>query len=110
PSSTTPPSSNTQSSSNNTPPSSNAQSSSSNNTSSGWINIPLKTWSSRPAPAAAAGPYPSPYEGKHSRLLFDSKRGRMVLAGGDYEWTTGTLDGSQLVWAIDLSQGNTWTP
>lgn len=81
----------------------------------GQIDIPLRTWVSRPLPAMGTGPYPIPYEGKHSRLLFDSKRSRMVLAGGDYEWDgslgapEGTLNGSSYVWAIDLSQGNTWT-
>lgn len=47
---------------------------------------------------------------KHTRQLYDSKRGRMVLAGGDYsvpENGGGSYSG-QMVWAIDLARGTTW--
>jgi chitodextrinase len=76
----------------------------------GWINLPLRTWTSRPLPVSGLGPYAIPYEGKHSRILFDSKRGRMVWAAGDYYSLQANGGGSNLIWSIDLSDStNTWT-
>jgi len=80
------------------------------------LDLPLRTWVPRRAPDIGAGPMPNG-TGKHSRLLFDSKRARMVLAGGDYAYvetghnTENNRSGMQLVWAIDLSKGEqaTWT-
>ncbi|HSE06905.1 MAG TPA: hypothetical protein VLK35_22350 [Methylomirabilota bacterium] len=79
------------------------------------LDLPLRTWVSRPAPEPGQGPLPNG-TGKHSRLLFDSKRGRMVLSGGDYTYREAGHDinrrsGMHIVWAIDLSKGEqaTWT-
>jgi hypothetical protein len=48
---------------------------------------------------------PYNFGGKHCRLLFDSKRNKMVLAGGDYENTyIDYQDGMPMIWSIDLSQ------
>jgi hypothetical protein len=79
------------------------------------LDLPLRTWVSRPAPGVGQGPMPEG-TGKHARLIFDSKRGRMVLAGGDYMYTEPGIDtaenysGMQMVWQIDLGQGEraTW--
>lgn len=80
------------------------------------LDLPLRTWVSREAPAVGAGPLANG-SGKHSRLLFDSKRNRMVLTGGDYSYAEngweneGDRSGIHIVWAIDLSKGEeaTWT-
>ncbi len=79
------------------------------------LDLPLRTWMPRPAPGVGQGPMPDG-DGKHSRMLFDSKRGRMVLAGGDYAYeepgiqTSERYSGIHLVWSIDLSHGDhaTW--
>ncbi len=74
------------------------------------VALAARTWVPRPAPAIGKGPMPGG-TGKHSRLLFDSRRNRMVLAGGDYMYaepgmdTRDNFEGMQMVWAIDLSQG-----
>lgn len=76
----------------------------------GALDLPPRTWVPRPAPVAGLGPMPDG-TGKHSRLLFDSKRKVMVLAGGDYIYaetgvdTTENYSGMQMVWSIDLSRG-----
>ena len=79
------------------------------------LELPLRTWVSRPAPDAGEGPLNNG-TGKHARLLFDSKRGRMVLTGGDYSYREPGHDidrrsGMHIVWSIDLSKGDqaTWT-
>ena len=69
-------------------------------------DFPNRTWVALPQPAIGAGPSAS--RGKHMRLLHDSKRGRMVLTGGDYPYTQGDGNALQLVWAIDLAKGPTW--
>jgi hypothetical protein len=69
------------------------------------LDIPLRTWISRPLPTGTAGPSPTPYGSKHTRLLYDSRRGRMVLTGGDYFNAHISSNGSQMVWAIDLASG-----
>ena len=71
------------------------------------LDIPLRTWVSRPLPTGTAGPNSIPYGGKHTRLLYDSRRGRMVLTGGDYFNAHVSDNGSHLVWAIDLASGPT---
>ena len=58
-------------------------------------------------PTGTAGPNPIPYGGKHTRLLYDSRRGRMVLTGGDYFNAHVSDNGSHLVWAIDLASAPT---
>ncbi|MGH7397282.1 MAG: hypothetical protein ACRELW_07080, partial [Candidatus Rokuibacteriota bacterium] len=80
------------------------------------LDLPLRTWVPRRAPEIGAGPLPNG-TGKHSRLLFDPKRGRMVLTGGDYAYAEngqeneGDRSGMHIVWGIDLSKGEqaTWT-
>ncbi|HEY7253689.1 MAG TPA: hypothetical protein VIG37_24580 [Methylomirabilota bacterium] len=75
------------------------------------LDLPLRTWVSRPLPTGTAGPSPIPNGSKHTRLLYDSRRGRMVLTGGDYVNAYISSNGSQLVWAIDLASGPapSWT-
>ena len=75
------------------------------------LDIPLRTWVSRPLPAGTDGPGPTPNGSKHTRLLYDSRRERMVLTGGDYVNAYISSNGSQLVWAIDLASSPTpaWT-
>lgn len=75
----------------------------------GGITLTPRTWSPIPAPSSDQGPYAKPLEGKHSRMLFDSTRGRLVVAGGDYYGTFAQGDGSTEVWSIDLAQGSSWT-
>ncbi|HEX7215770.1 MAG TPA: hypothetical protein VF578_16280 [Methylomirabilota bacterium] len=75
------------------------------------LDLPLRTWVSRPLPTGTSGPGPVPDGSKHTRLLYDSRRGRMVLTGGDYVNAYISSNGSQMVWAIDLASGSapTWT-
>jgi hypothetical protein len=75
------------------------------------LDLPLRTWVSRPLPTGTSGPSPVPNGSKHTRLLYDSRRGRMVLTGGDYVNAYISSNGSQLVWAIDLASGPapSWT-
>jgi len=70
------------------------------------LDVPERTWVPRPQPVVGEGPSAS--HGKHMRLFHDSKRGRMVLTGGDYEYTRGDGNGNQIVWAIDLARGAKW--
>jgi len=70
------------------------------------LDIANRTWVALPQPSVGAGPSAS--RGKHMRLLHDSKRGRMVLTGGDYPYTQGDGNALQLVWAIDLAKGPAW--
>ena len=69
------------------------------------LTIPERTWVSRPLGTGYGGPGLRPYGGKHTRLLYDSKRGRMVLTGGDYANPHISDDGNQMVWALDLGSG-----
>jgi hypothetical protein len=69
------------------------------------LTLPDRTWVSRPLASGFGGPGLRPYGGKHTRLLYDSKRGRMVLTGGDYANAHISDDGSQMVWAMDLASG-----
>jgi hypothetical protein len=74
------------------------------------LDVPPRTWVPRPLPQPD-GESPIPYGrgAKHSRVLFDSKRGRMVLAGGDVlHPNIGNGNGNSTVWAIDLERGNRW--
>jgi hypothetical protein len=48
----------------------------------GKLDLPLRTWVSRPLPTGTSGPGPTPNGSKHTRLLYDSRRGRMVLTAG----------------------------
>jgi hypothetical protein len=72
--------------------------------------IPLvvhdRTWV--PRPQSGVGEGPSASRGKHMRVFHDSKRGRIVLTGGDYPYTRGDGNALQLVWAIDLAKGAKW--
>ena len=70
------------------------------------LEVPDRTWV--PRPQSGVGEGPSASRGKHMRLFHDSKRGRMVLTGGDYPYTRGDGNGLQLVWAIDLAKGAKW--
>lgn len=72
--------------------------------------LPERTWVSRPLGTGYGGPGLRPYGSKHTRLLFDSRRGRMVLTGGDYPNPHISDDGNQMVWAMDLGAGSnpTW--
>jgi hypothetical protein len=65
------------------------------------LDIPNRTWVSRPLPDGKRAPGSS----KHTRLIYDSRRGRMVLTGGDYSTPPIPHDGSQMVWAMDLASG-----
>jgi len=60
-----------------------------------------RTWT--PIPAGPMG-----YTSKHTRLIHDSRRGRMVLAGGDGTGPEGDSYTGQNVFAIDLAQSATW--
>lgn len=75
------------------------------------LDLPDRTWVSRPLPSGFDGPGLRPYGSKHTRLLYDAKRGRMVLTGGDYPNPYISDNGSQMVWAMDLASGPapTWT-
>jgi len=76
------------------------------------LDIPDRTWVSRPLGTGYGGPGLYPYASKHTRLLYDSKRGRMVLTGGDYSKREIDSDnGGHLVWSMDLASGPTpkWT-
>jgi len=42
------------------------------------------------------------------RMTFDSKRGKLITAGGDYAINGDSNNGNQPVWAIDLAKGTTW--
>ena len=70
------------------------------------LEVPDRTWV--PRPQSGIGEGPSASRGKHMRLFHDSKRGRMVLTGGDYPYTRGDGNALQLVWAIDLAKGAKW--
>ena len=70
------------------------------------LDVPDRTWVPRPQPVVGEGPSAS--KGKHMRIFHDSKRGRMVLTGGDYPYTRGDGNALQLVWAIDLAKGSKW--
>jgi hypothetical protein len=72
--------------------------------------LPERTWVSRPLGSGYGGPGLRPYGSKHTRLLFDSRRARMVLTGGDYPNPHISDDGNQMVWAMDLGAGSnpTW--
>jgi hypothetical protein len=69
------------------------------------LALPERTWVSRPLGTGYGGPSLRPYGSKHTRLLFDSKRSRMVLTGGDYPNPHISDDGNQMVWAMDLGSG-----
>lgn len=60
---------------------------------------------SRPLPTGTSEPSPIPNGSKHTRLLYDSRRERMVLTGGNYIDAYISSNGSQLVWTIDLASG-----
>ena len=51
-----------------------------------WIDIPLKTWVSRPLPATGEGACPGGTFGgcKHMRLAHNPVNGRIYFEGGDY--------------------------
>jgi hypothetical protein len=76
------------------------------------LDLPLRTWVSRPLPTGTSGPSPIPNGSKHTRLPYDSRRPRMVLTGGDYVNAYIPFNGSQLVWAIHPASGpaSSWTP
>src|SRR5574337_893553 len=69
----------------------------------GGLTLLPRTWVPQPLPAIGQGPMPT--QGKHARLLYDSLRKRMVLAGGD--WTTAAnpndQNGQSETWSIDLA-------
>jgi hypothetical protein len=69
------------------------------------LPLPERTWVSRPLGQGYGGPSLRPYGSKHTRLLYDSKRGRMVLTGGDYPNPHISDDGNQMVWALNLGDG-----
>ena len=69
------------------------------------LTLPERTWVSRPLASGYGGPGLRPYGSKHTRLLYDSKRGRMVLTGGDYPNAHISDNGSHMVWALDLGSG-----
>ena len=70
------------------------------------LDVPDRTWVPRPQPVVGEGPSAS--KGKHMRIFHDTKRGRMVLTGGDSPYTRGDGNSLQLVWAIDLAKGSKW--
>jgi hypothetical protein len=73
------------------------------------LSIPPRVWVHRALPTNAEGPITYGRGSKHSRVIFDSKRGRMVIGGGDVlHPRIGNGNGNSTVWAIDLEQGNRW--
>lgn len=72
------------------------------------LDIPSRTWVPRPLDTKV-GLGPVPGAAKHSRVIFDSLRGRMVVAGGDVTHPTiGNGNGNSTLWAIDLERENPW--
>ena len=70
------------------------------------LEIPSRTWIPRPLDTKVG---PVPGGAKHSRVAFDSQRGRMVLAGGDIRHPTiGNGNGNPTVWAVDLEHNTPW--
>jgi hypothetical protein len=73
------------------------------------LALPPRTWVPRPLPTDGTGPIPYNRGIKHSRILFDSKRGRLVIAGGDVAHPRiGNGNGNSTVWAIDLEKDSRW--
>jgi hypothetical protein len=73
------------------------------------LDLPPRVWAHRPLPTNGAGPITYGRGSKHSRIIFDSKRGRMVVGGGDVlHPKIGTGNGNSTVWAIDLERGHDW--
>jgi hypothetical protein len=74
------------------------------------LELPARAWVPRRLEPGAQGPIRYDVGTKHTRVVFDSKRGRMVLAGGDVAHPgIGNGNGNSTVWAIDLENGTTWT-
>src|SRR3982074_1268238 len=70
------------------------------------LDIPSRTWVPRPLDTKVG---PVPGAAKHSRVIFDSLRGRMVVAGGDVTHPTiGNGNGNSTLWAVDLERENPW--
>lgn len=70
------------------------------------LELPARTWVPRSLDTKGG---PVPGGAKHSRVVFDSLRGRMVLAGGDVRHATiGTGNGNSTIWAVDLERGTPW--
>ena len=65
------------------------------------VNLPAKTW--------AHLPYGILGQSKHARLLHDSKRKTMVVAGGDGTDGSGGSFTGQYVYSINLAVTNVWT-
>jgi hypothetical protein len=63
-------------------------------------NLADRTW--RNFPLSVLG------QSKHARIIFDSTRGRMVVAGGDGTDGSGNSFTGQMVHAIDLAVSATW--
>jgi hypothetical protein len=76
------------------------------------LDLPLRTWVPRPLPAVGGGAMPAGRSGKHARWIFDVKRRRMVIAGGDWlpMRTLSTdpyfYDGPNTVWALGVANWN----
>jgi len=74
-------------------------------------DLPLRTWIPRPLASVGAGAMPAGRSGKHARWIFDGKRKRMVIAGGDWSPMPSLptdsyfYDGQNTVWALDVATG-----
>jgi hypothetical protein len=70
------------------------------------LDLPARTWVPRPLDTKVG---PVPGGAKHSRVFFDSRRGRMVLAGGDVRHPTiGNGNGNPTIWTVDLERNTPW--
>jgi hypothetical protein len=73
------------------------------------LSLPPGVWVHRPLPTSGEGPITYVRGSKHSRVIYDSKRGRLVVGAGDVlHPRIGNGNGNSAVWAIDLEQGNRW--
>ena len=70
------------------------------------LTLPERTWVSRPLATGYGGPGLRPYGSRHMRLLYDSKRGRMVLTAGYYPNPHIPRNGNQMVWAPGSGLGS----
>ena len=70
------------------------------------LELPSRTWVPRPLDTKVG---PVPGGAKHSRGLFDTRRGRMVLAGGDVRQTPNRNgNGNPTIWVVDLERNTPW--
>ena len=64
-------------------------------------SLPANTWVSVPQPPR--GQAPLARGGKHARAAYDTKRGRLLITGGDRDGSDG---GNASVWSVNLGDGS----